>query len=90
MDLFFPAVSTTLFAMNIGRLVLMIISCFRPKVCKFFIYYQTVFAMLEWSLPREYGSFASHIVISENVLNFCFFAYDYWLSAIAMTFVKLA
>ena len=80
----FDIVKWMLIFMNIGRFFLLIVSYWKPSICKVYMLYQSVYMMLEWSQPRDYGEMQFQILTSENVLNFCLFTFEFWPSVFSM------
>ena len=51
----FPHVKSIIIWMTMGRIILLLISCKKPSICKIYLYYQVLFIVVELCLPRDYG-----------------------------------
>lgn len=78
----FNFLKIVLIVMSLGRIPLIAISFKYSGICRFYFYYQVVYASLEWCLPRDYGAVATNVLFSDNVLNFCLLYYDFWPSCL--------
>ena len=70
--------------MSIGRVILLLISFKKLSICKFYIYYQVVYILLELCLPRDYGDMQLKLLMDNNVMSFCLLYMDFWPSSIAI------
>ena len=80
----FPYVKIAILSMSIGRVILLLISFKKLSICKFYIYYQVVYILLELCLPRNYGDMQLKLLMDNNVMSFCLLYMDFWPSSIAM------
>ena len=83
MQEFSEYVHITHICMTIGRIALIFASRKFPSICRFYIYYQTIFLSLEWCLPLNYGEVADKILYRDNFLYFSLLYYDFMPSFIS-------
>ena len=72
----------------IGKVILVIVSCYRPNVCKYHLYYQLSYEMLIYSLPIDQGELYHEYIILNLVFYFVMYGWHYWANLIAI-FVTL-
>ena len=51
-----PGINLVLILMNLGRIILLIVSYWHPNICRYYWYYQLVFFSVRETAPINYGS----------------------------------
>jgi len=75
--------------LTLGRLPLILIACYKIKLCKFFIYYQMLFSLVEVCLPRDEGTVYQQLLMWVGVINFYLHYFDFWPGVFSILFVQV-
>ena len=73
-----PFATWILIVMNLGRIPLMLASLKKPDVCKYYLYYELITAVVRESLPIDYGDVHTQNVLILNFAWMCMYGFNFW------------
>ena len=82
----YPFLKWGIIGINLSRIILVILSLWERRICKNFIYIQQLYVLLEYNLPRNYGTIKADYFTNADVITFTLLYYkgDFWPNSIVM------
>lgn len=82
----YPFLKWGIIVINISRIILVLLSVNDFRVCKTYLYIQQFYVLLEYNLPRNYGSIKADYFTNADVITFTllYFKNDFWPNSIVM------
>ena len=84
LDQIFPYVRVFLIVSNFLRIPLVVVSYWRPGLCRYYLYIMLLHNMVKETLPIDYGQVHMRYLMLVNVVIFILYSYDWTKSIVSL------
>ena len=88
----FPFLKWGIISINMLRIVLIFLSVKDLRICRTYFFIQQFYVLLEYNLPRNYGTIKADYYTNADVITFTllYFTNDLWANSIVMVARRIA
>ena len=82
----YPFLKWGIIGINLSRIVFVILSLKDIRICKTYLYIQQFYVLLEYNLPRNYGTIKTDYFVNADVISFAMLSFktDFWPNSIVL------